>query len=155
MNTSFKEDAVKREIISKSGTRESLHVTGADVSFVCPAEATERGWSVSEITVPRDAGPPLHRHPWDEGYYMIEGEIAFTVGDRQVVAKAGDFLFAPGGTPHAFHGASDHPARVLVLDVPAAAEDFFREVDREVKEFPRDVPKMIEIGRRHRLEFMH
>jgi hypothetical protein len=43
---------------------------------------------------------------------------------------------------------------VLILDVPAHAESFFREVEREVKEMPRDLPKALAIGDRHQIRFV-
>lgn len=139
--------------MTDSGTGECLNVTGGQVRLLCPATATDRTWSVCEATLPRGAGPPPHDHPWDEGYYVVAGTIQFTVGDREILARPGDFLYIPAGTPHGFAGASDEPARVVVFDCPAAAEGFFRDVDREVEEFPRDAHKIPEIGLRHRLRF--
>jgi mannose-6-phosphate isomerase-like protein (cupin superfamily) len=51
----------------------------------------------------RGGAPPLHiHHREDETFYVIAGEITFFVGDRRIEARAGDFLFAPKGVPHAF-----------------------------------------------------
>jgi hypothetical protein len=55
---------------------------------------------------------------------------------------------------HGFSGASDHPARMLILDVPAHPEGFFRDVEREVRDLPRDLPKVPEIGDRHGIHFL-
>lgn len=101
-----------------------------------------------------DAGPPRHEHPWDECYYILEGNVRFTLGERVDLFEAGDFLYAPAGTVHGFQGASDTPARMLVFDAPAAAEGFFREVDREVRQMPRDLAKVPEIAARHRMRFL-
>lgn len=132
---------------------ETLHVLGADVRFLCEAARTGRAWSLMEVVLPMDAGPPPHDHPWDEAYYVVAGEVRFTLGEKVQHFKAGDFIYAPGGTLHAFQGASRDPARVLVFDAPAAAEGFFRDVHREVKHMPQDLPKVVEIGARHRLRF--
>lgn len=144
----------KRPMIMKSGEGEPLSALGAQVTFLCQAEKTGKAWSLMEASLPRDAGPPLHEHPWDEAYYVLAGELRFTLGDEKAVLKAGDFAYAPGGTLHAFQGASAEPARVLIFDAPAAAEAFFRDVDREVKEYPRDLAKVPEIGRRHSMRFV-
>jgi quercetin dioxygenase-like cupin family protein len=143
----------KRPIITKDGHAEELTATGAQIRFLCPAAATQNAWSLIEVSLPRDAGPPLHHHDWDEGYYVVEGEVNFTVGDEKLLAKSGDFLYAPGGVNHAFQGASDKPSRVLVFDAPAAAEAFFRDVDREIKNWPQEAYKMGEIGARHKIHF--
>lgn len=85
-----------------------------------------------ENVIPENAGPPPHRQPWDEAYFVIAGEVEFEIGERRERVRAGEFVYAPGGTVHAFHGASKEPARMLIFDAPAHAESFFKDVDREV-----------------------
>ncbi|HEX6633716.1 MAG TPA: cupin domain-containing protein [Usitatibacter sp.] len=144
----------RQPLVVKRGEARPIRALGAQVSFLCGAEATGRQWSLSEVSAPKDAGPPPHHHPWDEAYYILEGELDFTIGDEKVRVGAGDFLYAPGGTVHAFHGISEKPARLLIFDAPAAAEAFFLDVEREVQELPRDLAKVPEIGRRHKLRFL-
>lgn len=55
---------------------------------------------------------------------------------------------------HGFHGESGTPAKVLVLDAPAASEGFFRDLDREIRDLPQDLPKVPGIAARHRLRFL-
>jgi len=104
--------------------------------------------------IPKDAGPPPHAHPWDEAYFVLDGEVEVQIGDRRERVRAGDFVYAAGGTVHAFHGVSDVPARMLIFDAPAHAEAFFKDIDREVTELPRDLWKVPEIGSRHQLHFL-
>lgn len=140
--------------VVKSGEGESLSVMGAGVKFLCSAERTDRAWSLMEVALPEGAGPPPHLHPWDEAYYVVSGEVRFCLDGDEQVFGVGDFIYAPGGTLHGFHGATQgEPARLLVFDAPAHAESFFREVDREVKG-PPDVAKVPQIGRRHQIEFL-
>lgn len=138
----------------KSGEGERMTVLGAEVRFLCPAQATGKAWSLLEAVLPMDAGPPPHEHPWDEAYYVVEGEIRFTLGEKVQMVKAGDFIYAPAGTVHGFRGASSRPARLLVFDQPGHAEQFFRDVDREVKNIPADLRKVPAIGERHRVRFL-
>jgi hypothetical protein len=42
---------------------------------------------------------------------------------------------------------------MLVFDSPAHSESFFRELGREVKEMPRDLAKLPDIGKRHQIRF--
>lgn len=115
----------KHTMIVKQGEGETLRVLGAQVRFLCSADTTDRAWSLMEVVLPKDAGPSLHYHPWDEAYYVVDGVVRFSVGEREELAKAGDFIYAPGGTRHAFRGDSESPARVLIFDAPAHAESFF------------------------------
>ena len=144
----------QQPIVVRSGESEVLPVTGAEVRLLCEGEKTGQAWSLSECTAPENSGPPPHNHPWDEAYYVLEGEVRFTLGDEQTIARRGDFVYVPGGTVHAFQGASAKPARILFFDAPAHASSFFREVAKEVKDFPRDAHKMGEIGQRHGIHFI-
>src|SRR4051794_9807787 len=111
----------KQTLVVKKGEAETVSALGAEVTFVCPAEKTERAFSLIEVAAPKKVGPPPHHHPWDEAYYILSGEARFQVGEKTIDVKAGDFLYAPAGTVHAFHGLSEEPARMLIFDAPAAA----------------------------------
>ena len=143
----------KKAITVKRGQGEVLSVMGADVRFLLEAEKTDHSFSLMEVVLPKDQGPPPHDHPWDEAYFVLEGDVWFLVEDKEQVFSTGDFIYAPGGTLHAFRGAGDKPARVLVLDAPATAEAFFRDASREVKNIPQDLAKVPEIGLRHNIQF--
>jgi mannose-6-phosphate isomerase-like protein (cupin superfamily) len=138
----------------RKGDGDEMKVLGVGVRFLCHAEQTGNAWSLIETVIPKDVGPPPHDHPWDEAYYVVEGEVSFMLGTRNEVVKAGDFLYAPAGTLHAFRGTSEHPARMLVFDVPAHAEAFFKELAHEVTELPCDLVKVPEIGSKHRIRFV-
>ena len=142
----------KQAVVVKQGEAQALRVMGAEVRFLCEAEKTERAWSLMEVTLPTHSGPPPHHHPWDEAYYVVEGEVSFSLEGTEKLVKAGDFVYAPGGKLHGFKGASEKPARMIIFDAPAHAESFFREVDREVKG-PADMAKVPSIGDRHQIHF--
>jgi quercetin dioxygenase-like cupin family protein len=140
-------------LIVKRDDVQALSVLGAQVRFLCEGSATKGVWSLMEVTLPLDAGPPPHVHDWDEAYFVIEGEVEFTLGDRRVRAGSGEFIYTPAGVQHGFAGKSAQPSRVLIFDAPAHAGAFFKRVDREVKELPRDLPKVLEIGEETGIHF--
>ena len=47
-------------------------------------------------SLPDFGGPPLHRHDFDETFYVMEGELTFRLGDELFSAKAGELALAPG-----------------------------------------------------------
>ncbi|WP_338441360.1 cupin domain-containing protein [Synechococcus elongatus IITB4] len=143
----------KQSVVVKSGEGTQLSVLGCEVRFLCEPGNTDHNFSLMEVVLPKDQGPPPHDHPWDEAYYVVEGQVRFLLGTEEAIFTSGDFIYAPGGTLHAFQGASDQLARVLVFDSPATAGDFFKDVDREVKIIPDDLRKIPEIGLRHQLRF--
>lgn len=144
----------KRSLIVKTGGGDELSVLGTKLRFLLEAEKTDYSFSVMEVELPKDQGPPPHEHPWDEAYYVIDGDVWFLVDGSEGIYSAGDFLYAPGGTVHAFRGSSDKVARVLVFDAPATAGKFFREIDEKVKVLPDDLAKIPEIGDRHQITFV-
>jgi quercetin dioxygenase-like cupin family protein len=142
----------KQAMVMRQGHGESLDVMGANVKFLCTADKTDNAWSLMEVLLPRHSGPPPHDHPWDEAYYVMDGEVRFILGEQEEMVRTGDFVYAPAGTLHSFQGESENPARMLIFDAPGHAESFFREVDREVSG-PGDMAKVPEIGARHQIRF--
>ena len=143
----------KEAVILKNGEGESMSVLGAGVRFLLQAEKSDRSFSLMEVELPKDQGPPPHDHPWDEAYYILDGDVWFLVDDKEQVFSTGDFIYAPGGVVHSFRGAGDKPARVLVMDAPATAEGFFREANREIVNIPEDLSKVPAIGLKHGMHF--
>jgi quercetin dioxygenase-like cupin family protein len=143
----------KTMAVVRKGQGAVLNILGMPTTFLCGAGQTGNAWSLMQLELPQGKGAPPHRHPWDEAYYVLAGEVKFLVDGQQHVVTAGDFLFAPGGSVHAFEGLSAEAARMLIIDAPAHAETFFREVDANVKRMPQDIDTMLEIGARHQVAF--
>jgi quercetin dioxygenase-like cupin family protein len=143
----------KQAMTVKSGEGEMLNVMGAKLRLVCSGDQTDRSWSLMEAVLPTGTGPTPHDHPWDEAYFVVSGQVRFQIAGNSQLVNAGDFIYAPGGTVHAFQGASAEPARLLVFDAPAHSEQFFRDLHEQVEEMPRDLPKVLDIGARHEVRF--
>ncbi len=75
-------------------------------------------------------GPPLHMHPHqEEWFYVMEGEVAFQVGEQRVRLGPGESVLGPRGVPHTFSSVATTPSRMLIAFCPAGEmEMFFREV---------------------------
>jgi mannose-6-phosphate isomerase-like protein (cupin superfamily) len=138
----------------RAGERDALNVLGMPLRFLCDARETGGTWSLFEEEVPLGMGPPPHRHDWDEAYYVLDGEVDFTIDGAPARSRPGDFNYFPRNTIHSFKGASSSPAHVLIFAAPAHASEFFEEVSTEVRNLPDDLRKIPEIGLRHGIEFM-
>jgi quercetin dioxygenase-like cupin family protein len=107
----------------------TIAVVGDVYRFLATGEETNGKYAVWEAIVPPNGGPPPHVHSREEeGFYILDGEITFTVNGERVVAKAGTFANMPVGTPHGFKNESDRPARMLISVAPAGLERMFFEV---------------------------
>jgi quercetin dioxygenase-like cupin family protein len=91
------------------------------------ADQSFGAFTLMDQTMPEGAGPPTHMHErMHEGFYVIEGEITYTVGaeEQRIVAGPGAAVWIPPGTPHAFTVTSG-PARALNFYNPGGFDDQF------------------------------
>jgi quercetin dioxygenase-like cupin family protein len=91
-----------------------------------PGEAVEGRFALIEFLFPHHASPPLHTHPQDESYFVLEGRLTVRAGGRRFALEADAAAVVPMGVAHTFRVDSD-TARVLVLSMPAGLERFVRD----------------------------
>jgi quercetin dioxygenase-like cupin family protein len=107
----------------------TIAVVGDVYRFLATGEDTNGKYALWEAVVPPGGGPPAHVHSREEeGFYVLEGEITFTINGERIVATAGTFANMPVGTPHSFKNESNKPARMLISVAPAGLERMFFEV---------------------------
>ena len=83
----------------------------ADVEEIGISEA----WSE-----PGSPSPPTHLHRRHvESFYVLEGEMTFTAGGRELRAEAGSWVQVPPGVPHTFAFPGDHTVRFLNVHTPS------------------------------------
>src|SRR5437016_6792347 len=114
--------------LTKPTEGRTIAVVGDVYRFLAVGEDTNGRYALWEAIVPPGGGPPPHVHGReDEGFYVLEGEITFQIGEERVVAKAGTFANMPVGTPHSFKNESGRPAKMLISVAPAGLENMFFE----------------------------
>ena len=111
---------------SPSGEGERLWFLGTLAIVRVPGEAVGDRFALLEFLLPRHASPPVHTHPQDESYVVLDGEVTVVSGTERFVLRAGDVCVVPIGAAHTFRVDSD-TARVLVLSTPAGIECFVRD----------------------------
>jgi mannose-6-phosphate isomerase-like protein (cupin superfamily) len=96
---------------------DEVGVGSADGSFVL-AEWTDPGGGHD----PPQLIAPLHLHRSDdEAWYVLDGRLAFRVGDEELEAGPGAAVYVSRGTAHAYWNPSPEPARYLILMPPRIA----------------------------------
>ena len=127
-------DAACRTFAYEPGEGEALWWIGMLATIKATAEQTGGRYTLVEILAPEGFASPLHvHHQEDEGFYILEGELTFYVGDRTLKAHPGSFLLGPKEVPHAFTVDSG-PARLLFVLSPAGFEDLVREMGEPARE---------------------
>jgi quercetin dioxygenase-like cupin family protein len=106
-----------------AGARAPLHALGVAVTPKVAAAQTNDAYALFEVACPPGAGAPAQRGREDAVVFVLEGELALTVGGCEHRAAAGACAFVPRGTAHAYRNAGPRPARALVLCTPGAARE--------------------------------
>jgi mannose-6-phosphate isomerase-like protein (cupin superfamily) len=139
----------------------TVSLVGDVYRFLATGEDTDFKYALIEALVGPGGGPPPHVHSReDEGFYILEGEISFTVNGERVVATAGMFANMPVGTPHSFKNESSKPAKMLVSVAPAGLEKMFMEIGVPLAEgattalppTSEDIAKLLAIAPKYGIE---
>ena len=107
---------------------------------------------VAVVELTGGARPPLHRHDFDEAFYVLEGELTFQLGDDLFTRGAGEVAFAPGGMPHTYANLSGAPARVLLVITPAGFERYFDRIAARISgnepppQAAKPIPEVVTLG---------
>ncbi len=121
-------------VVTLPGVGRTIGVVGDIYRFLATGEQTAGKYAMWEAVVPPGGGPPPHRHSREEeAFYILEGEIAFRVGNEQFVASAGTFANMPIGSVHSFRNESGKLARMIITVAPAGLEEMFFEVGQPVE----------------------
>lgn len=141
----------------------SVWYNGSLMTFLATGEDTQGQFALLEIVGRKGNVPPPHIHRReDETFYVLEGELTVTVGDRTIKAMPGTTVFLPRNVPHSFTVDSEQ-GRMLVLLTPAGFEGWFKEfsVPAPAMTLPpateagyNDVQRMLEVAPRYGLEFV-
>jgi quercetin dioxygenase-like cupin family protein len=106
---------------------EELRMGGGSVLSVRVSSEQSGGLVTVLEGVVEQGGPPLHVHEAeDEVVIVLDGELAYRVGEKQGVLTAGGLLWFPRAVPHAVANLSGRPCRFLTVVTPGGIEAFFR-----------------------------
>ena len=79
----------------------------------------------------KDGATPHFHQQSAEMFYILDGELQVLTGDEIVTTRAGDMLFVPPQTTHAFGATPNSGADVLIVYVPGVERfEYFRMIDR-------------------------
>jgi quercetin dioxygenase-like cupin family protein len=136
---------------------------GDRYTFLVTSEESAGSMFALDCLVGAGGGPPPHRHlAEDELFTILAGAIEFTTGDETRTVRAGESVFVPRGTRHAYVNAGDADARMVAVYSPAGMEGWFREVCTPVTDAsaapppvtPELIARMMEAGPRHSVEWV-
>jgi quercetin dioxygenase-like cupin family protein len=107
----------------------SMWHLGSLTTNLAEKKDTNGAFSLVEGTLAPGSEPPPHVHTReDELFYVLAGEFDVYVGKEAFKVEAGECVFLPRFTPHAFVIRSPR-LLVLALFSPARLEEAFRSID--------------------------
>ena len=116
-------EAASRTFAHEPGEGEARWWFGGLATIKATKEQTGGHYTLVEVLEPEGEGP-LHVHyREDEGFWVLEGELTFEVGEETIKAGPGSFVFGPKDVPHRFTVESG-PARLLFILSPGGFEEF-------------------------------
>src|SRR5215475_2825924 len=150
-----------RTVLRRPGEGRTIALVGDVYRFLAVGDDTAGKYALWEALVPPGGGPPPHVHTREEeGFYILDGEITFTVNGERVVATPGVFATMPVGTPHSFKNEGNTSAKMLVSVAPAGLEKMFMEIGVPLAEgattaLPptrEDVEKLLAVASKYGIE---
>jgi quercetin dioxygenase-like cupin family protein len=114
-----------------------------------PLLTNEMGSSIEvfDTSGPRDTGPPPHRHPWEEIYVVLDGQLEVLVeGETHTLTKGG-LAHVPAGAEHAYRSLTE--VHFLTIVSTGNAARFFAQLADEVEMSPPDIPGIVRVAAGH------
>jgi quercetin dioxygenase-like cupin family protein len=138
-------DDLKRSA-TKTASENGQHIgiVGDTYTILVSGKDTAGRFCLIDMFVPPSAGPPPHRHDFEETFSLLEGELELKFRGAKQTLRAGESVNIPANASHQFHNASNQPARMLCICSPAGQEEFFAEVGIPVATRTTPPPKLDE-----------
>jgi len=110
--------------------KKSLWILGDIYTSKISGDETRGVYSVWEIEVPPNSGPPYHKHSMeDEAFYILEGMFSFPYGNKESkVSEKGQFIYASRGEFHTYKNIGGSFGKLLLIITPPRFEKFFQEI---------------------------
>jgi quercetin dioxygenase-like cupin family protein len=98
----------------------SIPVVGDTYRIVIGSEQTNGAYALIDMLIPPKGGPPHSHVTFQEGYYIIDGEIEKVTEGKKYTATKDSYVNIPfNGPVHKFTNQTDKTAHILCLLTPA------------------------------------
>lgn len=148
------DDGLRGLEVARSDDPDLLHlgVVGDTYTVLLSGEQTAGRFTLIDMLIPPGAGPPPHRHDFEECFHVLEGSLEVHLRDLPPVRlEAGETANVPSNAPHRFRNPGDVPTRLLCTASPAGIERFFAEFGDPVPTRTSPAPPLSDAERAERL----
>ena len=122
----------------------SFWILGDVYTVKISGDETQGRYSVWEIEVAPNNGPPLHKHSMeDESFYVLEGDFSFPYGSKETKAGKGQFMYVPRGEFHTYKNIGSSPGKLLLIISPPQFETFLQDIGLPIEDKSSFRPPLI------------
>jgi quercetin dioxygenase-like cupin family protein len=105
-------------------------------------------YTVLDVLHAPNVGPALHTHPrGPETFCVLKGDYEFILNDKSIMAKTGDIICVPIGSPHRFV-TGENGGHVIVIS-PPNLEFYFWEVSKLLEKGTISYEQESDIGKKY------
>lgn len=123
-------DQAPTRLISAAGMGDTSRMLGMTITCKASSTDTQGAFALVEYTAAphfRGQAPHCHVHT-TEVFYLLDGMLAFTLGDETIMATQGTSILVPPQVVHAFWNPTAAPVTFLALFSPGGLERYFAEL---------------------------
>jgi len=142
--------SAKPFVVQPKNYAPTLNIVGEQCTVLASGERTG-GYEIFWQRGPEGSGPPPHSHPWDESFYVLDGQVDFGIGSDSMTGTPGTLVHLPAGTVHWFRFGSGGGA-MLSMTSRLGASKMFTDIAGEVAPVNPDLDQLAEVGGRHGLK---
>lgn len=128
-------------VVSPETCPPALHVLGVSVTVLASNTRTQ-GYEITLQAGDEGAGPPPHRHDWDESFYVLRGNVEITVEGRPNRCTPGMLVHLPAGTVHGYRFGEGGGEMFEITGAGGNATRMFAKISHELPAGSPDVPKL-------------
>ena len=134
-------------IISENKRNKPLDVGGFSITVL--ASETDTGdYEIFHLSGPEGKGPGPHFHPWDESFFVINGELHCGIDNEETVALPGTLVHVPAGSTHWFRFGKGG-ATLVAITSRGHASKMFTDFAQGVSWDSPDREKLIELAAKY------
>ena len=128
-------------VVSPKTYEPALNVMGVSVT-VLASNIQTLGYEITLQSGGEGAGPPPHRHLWDESFFVLSGSVEFSIDGKAGLCGPGTLVHLPAGTVHSYRFGAGGGELFEITGEGGNATRMFTRVSREVPPGPPDVPAL-------------
>ena len=140
-------------VVSPKTYETALNVLGVNVTVLASIVQTQ-GYEITLQLGGEGVGLPLHRHTWDESFFVLRGSVEFSIDGKVGRCDPGTLVHLPAGTVHGYSFGAGGGETFEITGEGGNATRMFAHVSREVSPGPPDVPALTALLQRDGVTLM-